>query len=187
VTVRLVEPGPDWLDAYAAALARGWSPNTTRDVSGEHLAAIRADGPAFLRDLLDPNGTVTLADGAVVPKLPAYLFWIVDRDFCGSINFRFQPGTEALPPYCSGHIGYSIVPWRQRRGHATAALRQILPLCRREGFARVSITCDEDNLGSIKVIEANGGVLAGTHPDALEPGLIKRLYWVRTPEAPRTS
>lgn len=181
--MRLVEPGPDWLDAYAAALARGWSPNTTRDVSGEHLTAIRADRHGFLRTLLDPNGTVTLANGAEVPKLPVHLFWIVDGDFCGSINFRFQRGTEALPPYCSGHIGYSIVPWRQRQGHGTAALRQILPLCRREGLARVSITCDEDNRGSIKVIEANGGVLAGTQPDTIEPGRMKRLYWVPTPEA----
>ena len=174
----LVTPGLAWIEPYAAALARGWSPNTTRDVSGEQLAAIRADADAFLRDLLDPAGTLTVADGTRVPKLPSHLFWIVDGEFCGSLNFRFQRGTEALPPYCSGHIGYSIVPWRQRRGYATDALRQVLPVCRAEGFARVSLTCDADNEGSIKVIEANGGRLAGRDAHPERPGKERLTYWI---------
>jgi len=33
-----------------------------------------------------------------------------DGEFCGQIAFRWQPGTEALPPHCLGHVGYSVVP-----------------------------------------------------------------------------
>jgi predicted acetyltransferase len=180
MTIALVAPGAALLADYAAALEAGWSPSTTRDVSGEQLQALRADPDAFLRGLVDPGGTFTLDDGRVVPKLPSSIFWISDGAFCGSINFRFQRGTEELPPYCSGHIGYSIVPWKRRRGYATEALRAVLAVARSEGFARVSITCDADNAGSIKVIAANGGVLAhrGPHPD--RPGHEKLAFWVAT-------
>lgn len=180
MTIALVEPGHALLPGYAAALEAGWSPNTTRDVSSEQLQALRADPDVFLRDLVDPNGTISIDDGRVVPKLPSHLFWITDGDFCGSINFRFQPGTEELPPYCSGHIGYSIVPWKRQRGYATEALRQVLPLARREGFDRVSITCDDSNIGSIRVIEANGGVLAQRVPHPDKPGHEKLAFWVKT-------
>ena len=57
-----------------------------------------------------------------------------DGEFCGSIGFRWQPGTSALPPYCLGHIGYSVVPWKQRRGYATKALALLLPDARKEGL-----------------------------------------------------
>ncbi len=60
-----------------------------------------------------------------------------------------------------GHIGYSVVPWKQRRGYATEALRGMLEVVRAEGLAYVEITTQPDNLGSQKVIEANGGVSLG--------------------------
>jgi predicted acetyltransferase len=81
-----------------------------------------------------------------------------DGEFCGSIGLRWQPGTEALPPYCLGHIGYAVVPWKQRRGYATAALRDTLKAARAEGLRYVDITTTPDNLASQKVILANGGV-----------------------------
>jgi predicted acetyltransferase len=82
-----------------------------------------------------------------------------DGEFCGAIGFRWQPGTTDLPPYCLGHIGYSVVPWKQRRGYATLALRLILPLARAEGLPFVELTTDAANIASRRVIEANGGVL----------------------------
>lgn len=180
MTIALLEPSHTQLESYAAALEAGWSPNTMRDVSGEQLQALRANANDFLRNLLEQTGTVDLGDGRKVPKLPFYLFWISDGDFCGSINFRFQRGTEELPPYCSGHIGYSIVPWKQRRGYATEALRQVLDVVRKEGFVRISLTCDANNVGSIKVIEANGGVLTHRNPHPEKPGEEKLTYWIKT-------
>jgi predicted acetyltransferase len=81
-----------------------------------------------------------------------------DGEFCGSIGFRWQHGTSSLPSYCLGHIGYSVVPWKRRRGYATQALALLLPEARREGLDHVELTTDPDNLASQKVITANGGV-----------------------------
>ncbi|WP_243371357.1 GNAT family N-acetyltransferase [Microvirga solisilvae] len=177
--ITLVVPRPDFLPAYEAALEKGWSSDTMRDVSGEQLAALRADPEEFLHRLLDQSGTVTLHDGRVVPRLPFRLFWLWDGDFCGSIMLRFQPGTEELPPHCIGHIGYSVVPWKQRRGYATAALRLILPVARDEGLRSVEISCRETNIASRKVIEANGGVLEATMPAEDAPGEVRLVYRVR--------
>jgi predicted acetyltransferase len=50
------------------------------------------------------------------------------------------------------------VPWKQRRGYATRALRETLLDATAEGLRYVEITARPDNLASRRVIEANGGV-----------------------------
>ena len=82
-----------------------------------------------------------------------------DGDFCGSIGFRWQPGTSALPAYCWAISATAVVPWKQRRGYATRALALLLPEARKEGLDYVELTTDPDNLPSQKVITANGGAL----------------------------
>ena len=158
--IRLLEPSLDWLPAYAEALQAGWSPNTLRDVSGEELAAIAADPAQALRLIARTDGGRLLPDGRRLAWLPGRVFWVFDETFCGTINLRYQPGTEALPPEVSGHIGYAIVPWKRGRGIAKEALRQVLPIAAElTGLPRLLLTCDGDNRASRTVIEANGGVL----------------------------
>lgn len=161
--MQLVTPAREHLDSYVAALRQHWSPSTEHDVSAAVLAEIDEDADAFLRgaDDRDPQGrTVTLPDGSVVARIPGFARWMWDGEFCGSINARWQPGTVALPPHCLGHIGYSVVPWKQRRGYATTALGLLLDELRLEtDLPYVEITTDPDNTGSQRVIEANGGVL----------------------------
>jgi predicted acetyltransferase len=161
----LVWPSRDHLSSYVDALERGWSPDNMRGpvTAQEELACIASDPDGFLASLVDrqaKGGPFTLLDGTVVPRLPGYRRWLWDGVFCGSMGFRWQPGTEALPPYCLGHIGYAVVPWKQGRGYATRGLRQMLKDVSREGLLRyVEIVTDPDNEASRRVIEANGGVL----------------------------
>jgi predicted acetyltransferase len=162
--VQLLVPSLAHLDAYADALRRGWSPDNVRldEAAREELALIADDAAAFVAMLDDreaKRGPVTLPDGSQVPRLPGYRRWMWDDAFCGSIGFRWQPGTSALPPYVLGHIGYSVVPWKRRRGYATRALALLLPEARSEGLDYVELTTDPDNLPSQKVVTANGGVL----------------------------
>ena len=155
--LQLVEPALTYLPGYEAALEQGWSPNNVRDVSGEQLAAIRADAAALIASLLSQTGTVTLPDGTEIPKLPSRVRWVWDGEFCGQIGLRWQPGTDDLPSHVLGHIGYAVVPWKRRRGYATEALRRMLDVARSVGLNLLEITADKGNVPSCKVIEANGG------------------------------
>ena len=100
-----------------------------------------------------------LPDGSEVRRLPGIVRWIWTDGFCGSIGFRWEPGTPALPPHVLGHIGFAVVPWQQRRGIATRALALMLEEPRRLGLPHIEITTTPDNLASRRVIEANGGAL----------------------------
>jgi predicted acetyltransferase len=162
--MHLVWPSPEHLPSYVAALERGWSADNVRDeiAAREELAQINDNPSAFLGTLVDreaKGAPVTLPDGTVVARLPGFRRWLWDGEFCGSIGFRWQPGTTALPPHCLGHIGYAVVPWKQGRGYATLALRLLLPEAKAVGLPYVEITTDPENLGSQRVIQANGGVL----------------------------
>ena len=162
--MELVAPTLAHLPGYVAALERGWHADNTRgaDAIREDLEQIARDAAQFVALMTDIEARgpgFTLPDGTVVPRLPGYRRWMWDGEFCGSIGFRWQQGTHELPPTCLGHIGYSVVPWKRRRGYATAALGMILKDVPARGLDYVEITTDVDNAGSRKVIEANGGVL----------------------------
>lgn len=117
-------------------------------------------------------------------RLPAnhvpstFLFAFAGTRIVGRVSIR-----HALNPYLErfgGHIGYVVVPEYRRQGHATAILRQSLQIARQKlGLTRVLVTCDDDNVGSIRTIEKNGGVLESivAGPDGDQP---KRRYWIAT-------
>lgn len=180
MTLRLTVPAPARLPAYVAALERGWSSSSVHDVSGKELAEIGVDAHAFIARLRRHEGShMTLPDGTAQEWLPARVFWLWNHGFCGVINLRFQPGTLDLPPHVSGHIGYAVVPWRRGEGIATQALGLMLPIAWALGLPRVLLTCDETNMASRRVIEANGGVAAGMAPNP-DSGGMKRLFWLDT-------
>lgn len=159
----LIHPTQAHLDAYRAALETGWSPRATRpEAATEELRAICKDPDAFVASLDDPDargGDIQQPDGSFVKRLPSFRRWIWDKGFCGSIELRWQHGTNALPPTCLGHIGYSVVPWRRREGLATRALGTLLPEARDVGLTKVELTANPENIASVRVIEKNGGQL----------------------------
>jgi predicted acetyltransferase len=107
-----------------------------------------------------------------------FLFAFAGARIVGRVSIR-----HCLNPYLErfgGHIGYVVVPEYRRRGCATTILRQSLVIARQKlGLQRVLVTCDDDNVGSIKTIEHNGGVLETIviDPNRDKP---KRRYWIDT-------
>src|SRR5215472_8852953 len=163
MTLRLVRPALEFLPEYEAALKRDWSPDNVRGVAAarEELQKIATDPAAFVAALDDPHATggpIKLPDGSTAPRLPGFRRWMWDGAFCGSIGFRWQPGTSELPPHVLGHIGYAVVPWKRGRGYAKRALALLLPGAKAEGLTYVELTVEPTNLPSRHVIEANGGI-----------------------------
>lgn len=160
----LVTPAHPYLPGYLDALHRGWSPDNVRGDAArlDELGRIGRDPDAFLASLTDREargGPLRMPDGSELARLPGYRKWMWDDAFVGTIGFRWQPGTEALPSHVLGHIGYAVVPWMRGRGYASEALRLLLPEARAEGLSYVELTVEPHNASSRHVIECNGGVL----------------------------
>jgi predicted acetyltransferase len=101
--------------------------------------------------------------------------WLTEGDeFLGRLSIRHRLNRRLR--FQGGHIGYSVRPSQRRRGYATLMLRLALPVAHRMGIDPALITCDDTNIASRRVIEANGGRLAGA-----SHGILR--FWVPTSPA----
>lgn len=180
----LIIPTAAHLPSYVAALESGWSPDNLNVQAGrDQLLRIQQDPGGFVDSFIDrgaSGGPIILPDGTAMPRLPGIRLWMWDGEFCGSIGFRWQPGTEELPPLVLGHIGYAVIPSKRNRRYATRALAEILPYARAEGLRYVELTTDLDNVQSQRTITANGGILVEQFVKPVHygstPGLRYRIY-----------
>lgn len=78
--------------------------------------------------------------------------------------------------HVGGHIGYSTRPSERQKGYATLILKEALKKCQELGINCVLVTCDRDNLGSVKVILHNDGVEDESFIDT--DGTVKRRFWI---------
>lgn len=164
-----------FLAAMAEFRAEGrGGPSDTSTIGHEHERfGATWSTPTGFADYVDTVRTDRLED---TPRRPGYVpssawWWTDGEDYLGRISVRHR-----LTPFLlevGGHIGYDVRPSARRQGHATAMLQATLPLAHSLGIERALITCDHDNIGSRKVIEANGGVLEDRRG-------VKLRYWVPT-------
>lgn len=106
-----------------------------------------------------------------------FLVGVVDGEIVGRLSLRHR--LNEFLKKIGGHIGYGVIPKHRRKGYATAMLKQSFPICASLGLDNVLVTCDVNNIGSIKVIEGCGGVLENiTNDPTLE--VQKRRYWIST-------
>lgn len=168
--IRLVRPDP--------AYHRSWL-EMVREFGGAHLdgAAIR---PEAVASMADPEtfaawvATKNAEERADTPVPDGWVHstarWVLDGDeVVGSIHLRHELTDYLLEE--GGHIGYSVRPSARRRGIATRALAMVLEECRARGIDPVLLTCDDANVASARVVEANGGVLEDVRGGT-------RRYWV---------
>jgi len=107
---------------------------------------------------------------------PPRLFAFVGQRIVGRVSIRHA--LNAFLERAGGHIGYVVVPEFRRRGYATTILRLSFQIAHKAlGIPHVLVICADDNAGSIKTIERNGGVLESV--DRV-PGFEKpmRRYWI---------
>jgi predicted acetyltransferase len=103
-----------------------------------------------------------------------FLVAVVDGEIVGRASIRHELNDILLN--VGGHIGYAVRPAFRRHGYASAILRQSLTVARDLGLAKVLLTCDDNNVGSARVIESAGGVLDDVRLGS--DGIPKRRYWI---------
>jgi len=131
----------------------------------------------YLKRLEDHRAGVNLPERFVPSTfLVAEVDWVgrTGREIVGRASIRHRLNDFLL--HEAGHIGYGVLPARRRRGYATEILRQSLIIARSMGIDRVLVTCDDENVGSIKTIEACGGQLEDVV--TAETGVPRRRYWI---------
>lgn len=114
------------------------------------------------------------------PWVPSSHYFLVNNDhkILGMVDIRHE--LNEFLRTIGGHIGYGILPSERNKGYATYLLKEAINKCKELHINQVLITCDEDNIGSTKVILNNGGV-----EDDLfitEEGQMKRRFWISVKE-----
>lgn len=103
----------------------------------------------------------------------------MDEDkFIGEINIRHEL-TPFLLNY-GGHIGYEVRYTECNKGYGKKMLALALSYAKEVlQLPRVLITCNDSNLGSIKVIESNGGILENKVFNVIDNrNILTRRYWI---------
>ena len=108
--------------------------------------------------------------------VPESFYWLIDDGvYIGRLSLRHYLNDRLLQ--FGGHIGYEIRPGKRRMGYGKTLLRLGLDKARRQGITRALVTCDDDNIGSAKIIEANGGILENTVMLS-NRAVATRRYWI---------
>ena len=166
--MELVKPDEKYLSSYAEAVEEDLIHKSD---------AVRAfgDPDTIIEKSYRYEHGIDLKPGYV----KATTLWLIDQGkFIGEIGIRHEL-TPALLRF-GGNIGYKV-RWSERgKGYGAKMLRMALQYCKSAlGLRRVLITCDDDNIASIKVIERNGGMLEDRVTNRLERGIVTtRRYWI---------
>lgn len=150
--VKLVRPTVDYQASYIEAVHEFKADGHHRYVELQP-SILDAGFAAFIQDELKKEQTPPFTNAVTET-----IYWLVDdKDFIGRISLRHELN-DFLKTF-GGHIGYEVRPTHRKQGHATEMLRLVLIEARKHGMKKVMLTCDDNNIGSQKVIQNNGGVL----------------------------
>jgi predicted acetyltransferase len=165
----LVGPSGQWRSAFLA-FQREFA--DAGEVPGDPSRPPEGDFAEFLTRLRDWARGINLPEGYV----PESSYWLVsdEGEMLGQVNIRHRL-TPALEDF-GGHVGYHVRPSQRGKGYGAKMLALALDQARRLGLRRVLITCDPENMASVRVIEKNGGVLASQ--SVAHNGRLTSRYWI---------
>ncbi len=175
VTACLAVPSLRHRTSYLEALREGFHLGIPLAADSPMIAGIEADFDGHLRAITEPGAGISLPSGEVVGGEPHSLLWLVEGEaFIGEVNIRHE--LTAWLRRSGGHVSYTVRPSHRRRGYGRLTLALAIEECRRLGLGRVLVNALEDNLPSIRIIEANGGRFEDVI-DAPSGGRLRR-YWI---------
>lgn len=163
--LRLTIPAPSYLPSYLQ----------TKVFNEVGDGFVNAMTPNVLQRITNARHGIALPPGWVKGT---YLWLVIRHEFIGEISIRHEL-TDGLFRF-GGNIGYRIRHDQRKCGYGVKMLAMALCYIKEViGLKKVLITCNDDNIGSIKVIERNGGRLFDkiyNHVDEKET--LTRRYWV---------
>lgn len=116
-------------------------------------------------------------------KLPGFAkclhYWAVEDDkFIGEFQLRPELNDDLM---CGiGSIGYSVRVTEWGKGYGKEILRQGLAIAKEYGLKEVLLIINDTNIASIRVCEANGGILKDKImiDSKIEGMRLVRRYWI---------
>ena len=166
--MKLIRPHKEFIQSYAEAI--------------EEDKIVRPDGEIHFSEpetIIERSYKLEHGINLPINYVRATTFWLIDKEkFIGEISIRHELNSSLMN--YGGNIGYEIRQSESCKGYGTKMLSMALIYCKEKlNLNRVLITCDDDNMGSIKVIENNGGVLENKVKNSLSRGnVITRRYWI---------
>ena len=174
--LRLLDADKKYIEQYKEAYKETIKKISDGIIQKHNLMFLNPDEIDIVQRYMDNRDITKLPEGYV----PSYDYFLVDDDnFIGVIHIRVRL-TDRLLNY-GGHIGYGVNPKYWNKGYGTKLLKLGLEkakeLCDDDN---ILITCDDNNVGSYKIIENNGGVLENKviNSDCNETFLTRR-YWIK--------
>ena len=158
----------DEINAYRKAMLDAGS---SMDGTGSLCRHEAAEWLVHVRSLLSeetcPDRWVPATQYVCIRKSDGRIVGMID------LRHRFN---DFLAEY-GGNIGYSVRPDERLKGYAKWMLAHVLQEARSMGMRRVLVTCEENNEGSRRTIEANGGTFERSAflPDE---NVYLRRYWI---------
>ena len=173
--LRLIDANDKYLEQYKEAYLESVKQIELGNIKKHSMMFLYFEDNDIIKHFMDSR------DQSKIPSyyVPSYDYFAVDDEkLIGVIHIRIRL-TDNLLRY-GGHIGYGINPKYWKMGYG----KKVLQLGLEESKTlieddKILITCDDDNVGSYKIIESNGGILENKveNEDAGEKFLTRR-YWI---------
>lgn len=174
--IKLIDAEEKYLDEYRKAYILTLKKVKEGLVKKHNLMFVNLNEVDIVQENMNQRDISKLKPGYVI----AYNYFVVDKEkFIGVINIR----TELTPRLLNygGHIGYAVNPRYWKQGYGTKILELGLLRAKELGIKdKVLITCDDDNIGSYKIIEKNGGILENKiENEDMGEKFLTRRYWIK--------
>lgn len=150
-SVKLIEPNILYKDSFLDFVS---DVKNTGYESYEHYTKAETDFEEFIEDEKNASKGINVPEGWV----PCSSYWLVDAsdEVIGVIRIRHRVDNEFLQ--IIGHVGYEIKSTCRKQGYGSKLLKLGLVEAKKIGLQKVLITCEEDNIGSKRIIEKFNGM-----------------------------
>jgi predicted acetyltransferase len=168
--LRLIKPTARFKKAFIAGDKE--FPSSKQPQPGHYFERQSMTFDEFIKKARDYEKGKSLPKGYV----PATYYWLMHgSQFIGEATIRHKLNKSLLKR--GGHIGYGIRPSKRKMGYGKIILKLALKKAAALGIKKALVTCNDKNIGSYKIIEANGGILQNK---IRFKRTLARRYWIST-------